>query len=108
MPGAGKRKGQEMTEAAAYKKMYKWMTDSAFMPFVLENNELANRLCEDAKAKYPKAVIYTSGVVAYICLTEQARAFLLKQQQKRTEDLKQELKDAKKIISILQKGGGST
>lgn len=96
-----------MTEAkaAAYKKLYRWMTKSDYMPFVLENNELANRLCEDAKEKYPQAVIYTSGEAAYICLTKQASAFLLRQQQKHLEELQQKVENTKKTINILQKGG---
>lgn len=96
-----------MTETAAYKKMYKYMTGSAFIPFILENNEVANRLCEEAKAKYPQAAIYTCGVVAYICLTEQARFFLLKEQQAKQENLKQELKETKQIIKTLTAGKSS-
>lgn len=96
-----------MTETAAYKKMYKWLVNSDCFPFLLQNDELAKRLLEDARVKYPQAAIYTCGVVAYICLTEQARFFLLKEQQAKQENLKQELKETKQIIKTLTAGKSS-
>lgn len=92
-----------MTEQQLYKKLYRQAVNSAHIPFIMSNSPLALQICEDAKAKYPDAKVFSYGTQDYICLTDLARKYLLQYQQKHKQDLEKHLEETESLIMRLQK-----
>lgn len=72
------------------------------MPFMIYNRELAKQIIKDAGEKYRNAKLFSYGLQCYICLTTQARDYLLKSKQEYIKMLENTMDSTKAFIETLQ------
>lgn len=71
-------------------------------PQTFANCELAPAVYEGVKEKYPNAVIYDDGQIAYICLTKCAKRKLLKRYLIRRAEQEKKLECINQIIDRIK------